>query len=172
MRRWFIVFLGVIFSISMLVMPAAADARIGIVDFEVLQERSAEFQKVREQLQKRADELKSKLAKENTELGKLEDEYQKQSMMLSLDAQETKRKELERKRRHYNYLFEEYNRELREAELEATRTMSRRVRSVLSDIGAAGGYTVILDKASPGLLYDQGAVDITAEVVKAMDQQR
>lgn len=172
MKKFFIIFLFMVFTLPLLPAPASADVRIGVVDFDVLQEKSAEFQKVRDQLQKRAEELKAKLAKESNELGKLEEEYQKQSMMLSLDAQESKRKELEKKRRHYNYLFEEYNRELREAEVEATRTMARRVRSVLGDIGRAGGFTIILDRDSPGLLYDGGAVDLTGEVAKAMDKSR
>jgi len=149
---------------------AAADVKIGVVDFDVLQERSAEFQKVREMLQQKAEELKAKLTKESNALAKLEEEYQKQSMMLSLDAQESKRKELERKRRHYNYIFEEYNRELRETEADAMRTMSRQVRAVLEDLGAARGFTVIFDKEAPGLLYGGGAVDVTDEVVKALDR--
>lgn len=172
MKKFFMIFLCTVFILPLLPAPAFAAERIGVVDFEVLQEKSVEFQKVRDQLQKKAEELKAKLTKESNELGKLEEEYHKQSMMLSLDAQESKRKELERKRRHYNYLFEEYNRELREAELEATRTMARRVRAVLGDIGKAGGFTIILDKDSPGLLYDGGAEDITGEVARAMDKSR
>lgn len=172
MKKVFLIFLLVVFPLSFLLAPAYAAAKIGVVDFELLQEKSAEFQKARDGLQKKAEEFKAKLKKESGELGKLEEDYQKQSMMLSLDAQESKLKELEKKRRQYNFLFEEYNRELREAELEATRAMGRRVRSILTDIGKAGGYTIILDKASPGLLYDGGAEDITAEVAKAMDRAR
>jgi outer membrane protein len=172
MKRSLIVLCSAIFMVAILTFPVSAESIIGIVDFEILQEESSEFMKVREQLQKKADELKAKLGKESNELAKLEEEYQKQSMMLSLDAQETKRKELDRKKRYYNYIFEEYNRELKEAEIEATRMMSKQVRSVLGDIGKAGGFTLILDKATPGLLYERGAVDITAEVIKALDRRK
>jgi outer membrane protein len=170
MKRVFTVFSIMFFLFFMSVFPAAAETKIGVVDIQILQEESAQFQKVREQLQKRADELKSKLSKESANLAKLEEEYEKQSMMLSLDAKETKRRELEKKRRHYNYLFEEYNRELKETEMEATRTMSKQIRSVLGDIGKAGGFTIIMDSSTPGLLYEKGAVDVTKEVIRALDQ--
>jgi len=171
MKRLFVGFSLMVFLCCLFVSPAAADSKIGIVDIQLLQEESAQFQQVRDRLQKTADELKAKLSRESSELAKLEQEYEKQSMMLSLDAKETKRRELEKKRRYYNYLFEEYNRELQEAEREATRAMSRQIRSVLSDIGKAGGFTIIMDSSAPGLLYEQGAVNITKEVIKALDRK-
>ena len=171
MKRLFVVFFIGVFSLIW-ISPASADSKIGIVDIQTLQEESGQFKRVRENLQKTADDLKAKLSNESAELARLEEEYQKQSMMLSLDAKETKRRELEKKKRHYNYLFEEYNRELRAAEMEATQAMSKRIRAVLEDIGSAGKFTIILDKAAPGLLYENGAVDVTAEVVKALDRQK
>jgi outer membrane protein len=171
MKRLLTIFSSVFFLFCISVLPAAADSKIGIVDIQLLQQESSQFQKVRDQLQKRADELKAKLSRESSDLAKLEEEYEKQSMMLSLDAKETKRRELEKKKRYYNYLFEEYNRELKEAEMEATRAMSKQIRTVLSSIGKSGGFTVILDASAPGLLYEKGAVDITKDVIKALDRQ-
>lgn len=172
MKRLVTILSSVFFLCCMCVLPAAAaDSKIGIVDIQLLQQESSQFQKVRDRLQKRADELKAKLSRESSDLAKLEDEYEKQSMMLSLDAKETKRRELEKKRRYYNYLFEEYNRELKETEMEATRAMSKQIRSVLSSIGKSGGFTIILDASAPGLLYEKGAVDITKDVIKALDRQ-
>jgi outer membrane protein len=170
MKRVFTVFSIMFFLFTMMAFEAAAESKIGLVDMQVLQEESLEFQKVREKLQKRADELKTKLSKESAKLAKLEEEYEKQSMMLSLDAKETKRMELEKQKRYYNYLFEEYNRELKETEMQATRTMSRKIREVLADIGADGGFTIIMDSGAPGLLYEKGAVDVTREVIRAIDK--
>jgi outer membrane protein len=160
------------FSLSFIsVSSAAADSKIGIVDIQLLQKESSQFQQVRDRLQKRADELKAKLSRESSDLAKLEEEYEKQSMMLSLDAKETKRRELEKKKRYYNFLFEEYNRELRDAEMEATRAMTRQIRSVLEDIGKSGRFTIIMDSSSPGLLYEKGAVDVTKDVINALDKK-
>jgi outer membrane protein len=171
MKRLFTVFSIMFFLFCISVFPAAAASKIGVVDIQLLQEESSQFQEVRDRLQKRADELKAKLSRESSDLAKLEQEYEKQSMMLSLDAKETKRREMEKKKRYYNYLFEEYNRELKETEMEATRAMSRQIRAVLADIGKSGGFTIIMDSSAPGLLYVKGAVDITKEVIKALDRQ-
>jgi len=157
-----------IFSFTLGTSTAFAE-KIGIVDIQKLQDKSKEFQKIREQIETKAESLRGKLRTEANKLNEEEKEYEKQSMMLSLDAKETKFFELEKKRRLYQFTMDEYNRELRLLEAESTRIISRKLQDIVSKIGVAGKYSLVFEKNTPGLIYSDQAFDITDEVIKNLD---
>ena len=168
MKRFVLITVFCIFSFTFGTSVAFAE-KIGIVDIQKLQEKSKEFQKIRGQIESKAESLRAKLRTEANKLNEEEREYEKQSMMLSLDAQETKLFELEKKRRHYQFTMDEYNRELRLLETESTRIISRRLQEIVSKIGASGKYSLVLEKNAPGLIYNNPDFDITNEVIKNLD---
>jgi len=71
--------------------------KIGVVDLQKLQKNSKAFQKASLSVKKKFDDMQQKLNDERTALAKLEEDFKKQTMMLSLDAQEDKKRELEKK---------------------------------------------------------------------------
>ena len=144
--------------------------KVGMVDMERFQEKSKAFDKVRQELKAKFDGLQQKLDKEKDELVKVEEEFKKQSMMLSLDAKEDKKKDLDKKRRHYKFMADEFTREMEDAKLEATKHVGKEVEKVVGQIGKKEGYVIILEKRTIGLLYYDGSIDITDQVVKAYDQ--
>ena len=121
-------------------------------------------------VKKKFDDMQQKLNEERNALTKLEEEFKKQSMMLSLDAQEDKKRELEKKRRYAKYLYEESTQEMKDAEMEALRKLTRELEKVVEKIGAKEGYTVILEKKALGILYYDKSVDITDRVIEAYDK--
>ena len=84
-----------------------ADIKIGIVDIAEFQEKSVAFQKIRGQLKGKFEALQKKLEDEKNALMKLEEDFRKQNMMLSLEAKDDKKRELDKKRRYYKYLYED-----------------------------------------------------------------
>ena len=98
MKKFYGLFVCIIFVLFFMSNAYCADAvRIGVIDVMKLQEKSKAFQKVRKDLKEKFVALEKKLEKERNEVIKLEQELKKQSMMLSLDAKEDKRKDLEKK---------------------------------------------------------------------------
>ena len=168
MKRFIAIAVFCIFSFTFGTSIAFAD-KIGIVDIQVLQGKSTEFRKIREQIEAKAESLRAKLRAEAAKLGDEEKEYEKQSMMLSLDAKETKLFELEKKRRQYQFTTDEFQRELRLLEAESTRIISKKLQDVVSKIGSSGKYTLVFEKNAPGLIYNNPDLDITDEVIKSLD---
>lgn len=148
---------------------AASSIKIGVVDIQKLQEQSAAVQKTKAQLREKFENLQKKLDEEKNALLKLEEELQKQSMMLSLDAKQDKTRELERKTRYYKYLYDDYSQEMKSEESEATQKLQQEIQEVVRMIGAKDGYTLILQKNTTGLIFTDDALDITEEVSKAYD---
>jgi outer membrane protein len=149
---------------------AQSPIKIGVVDIQQVQQESLAFEKENAKLQKEAEALQKRLTDEGNALQKLQEDYEKQSMMLSLDAQEDKKLEYESKARHYNYLREDLSAKLKHLQTAASTRLLNELSGVVREIGLQGGYTIILQKRGTGLLYNDGSVDITAEVISAYDK--
>lgn len=149
---------------------AAAELKVGVVDVKEFQEKSVTFQKIREQLRGKFDALQKKLQQEKEALMELEEDFQKQSMMLSLGARDDKRNELEKKRRYYKYLYEDLSEQMKNAERDATRRVLQELEGVVTDIAEKEGFTLILEGNSPGMVYVDDSINITDRVVQAYDR--
>ena len=143
--------------------------KIGVLDMQKLQQKSKKFLKIRDELKVRFETLQKKLDQEKEELIRLEEELKKQSMMLSLDAREDKQRELDKKRRHYKYSYEDYTQEMKEDEVEATRKVGKDIEKVVEKIAQSEGYTIILERGMVGLVYFDNPIDLTDQVIKAYD---
>ena len=173
MRKFFWILLAGVFLFSMqYTVVLAGDIKVGVLDMKRLQQRSANFQKIKEELKKKYNAFQKKLDTEREQIQKLEKDLQKQSMMLSLDAKEGKEMELGKLTRHYKYMVGEVTQEMKEAEFEATRKVGKEIEKVVEKIGKNEGYTVILEEGTVGLVYYDNAIDITAQVIKAYDQMK
>jgi outer membrane protein len=149
---------------------AQSSIKIGVVDIQTVQQESMAFEKERAKLQKELEGMQKRLTDEEDALRKLQEDYQKQSMMLSLDAQEDKKREFDSKSRYYQYLREDFQATVKQLETAATTRLLNDLSSVVREIGVKGGYTLILQKRGGGLLYNDGSIDITAEVISAYDK--
>jgi outer membrane protein len=148
----------------------AENCKFAVVDIEKFQEKSKSFQKIAEGLKQKFEALQKKLDEKKTELIEIEEELKKQSIMLSLDAKEDKVRELERKRRQYKYLADDFTQEMKQAQLDARKTLAKELEKVVAKIGKREAYTMIMEKRTVGLVYYDLAIDITEQVVKAYDQ--
>jgi outer membrane protein len=147
----------------------AEAVKIGVLNMKRLQQNSARFQKIREELKEKFNALQKKLDTERDQINKIEEELQKQSMMLSLDAKEGKEMELGKKTRHYKYMYEEVTQEMKAAEFEATKKVGKEIEKIVEKMAKAEGYTVILEEGTVGMIYYNDAIDITDRVTKAYD---
>jgi len=150
--------------------PSNAEAvKIGVLNMKRLQQNSAKFQKIREELKGKFNDFQKKLDAERDQISKIEEELQKQSMMLSLDAKEGKEMELGKKTRHYKYMYEEVTQEMKNAEYEATKKVGKEIEKIVEKIAKTEGYTLILEEGTMGMIYYDNAIDITDRVTKAYD---
>jgi outer membrane protein len=173
MKRLFVLVLGMGLVLCFQGNVFSADKyKIGVVDMQRFQEKSIAFQKVRERLRGKYESLQKKLEAEQQELLKIEEDFKKQSMMLSLDAKEDKKREMEKKKRHYKYIYEEYSQELKAAEEEMRRSVAKEVGKVVEEIGQKDNYIIILERRTLGLIFYKDEIDITDQVIAAYDRTR
>jgi outer membrane protein len=150
---------------------AAQTVKVGVVDLQKFQKNSKAYQKASLVVKKKFDDMQQKLNDERSALAKLEDEFKKQSMMLSLDAQEDKKRELDKKQRQFKFMYDEYSQEMKDTEMEAIKKVMKELEKVVEEMGKKEGYTIILERRTLGLLYFNNAVDLTDRVTEAYDKQ-
>ena len=173
MKKLFQLTLG-IFIILCLHYTALAQStfRVAVVDIKRLQNQSTAFQKQRAKLKVKFDTMQKKLKDEEEAIRQLEADFNKQSVMLSLDAKEDKKRELERKKRHFKYLYEDYTQEMKAAEKEATKRVGKDLEKIVEKIAAEEGYILIFERRTIGLIYFDNAIDITDQVTKDYDKMQ
>lgn len=144
--------------------------RLGVIDLQRCLQESMEGKRATELLKQKKAELQSKLNEKQQELMGLRREFEKQSMMLSMDAQETKRRVVERKARELEYYLQDLNEEMARAQDREKKRIFDELGTVIETIGSEGGYAMILEKRSGGVLYWNKAIDITDQVIEAYDK--
>ncbi len=146
--------------------------RIGLVDIQRCLNESKEGQKAIKLLKKRDDVLKRQLDTRQKELLELRRELEKQAMMLSMDAQEDKRRLIARKTRELEYLYKDLNEEMRRAQKREEKRVLKEIGKVIEKIGSEENYTLIIEKRAGAVLYRVKSIDITEKVIRAYDQMK
>ena len=172
MKGLIFVFLGLLAMVFLQPAPLAAqNVKVGVVDLQKFQKNSKAFQRASLVVKKKFDDMQQKLNDERNALGKLDEELKKQSMMLSLDAQEDKKREFEKKQRLFKFTYDEYSQEMKETEMEAIKKVMKELEKVVEEMGKKEGYTIILERRTLGLLYFNNTIDLTDRVTEAYDKQ-
>lgn len=159
-----------IFMLAVLLMGALSytqQVKIGIVNAqEVLMKtkRGAEVQQRLEALQK----------KKQQELQVLQDEIKKleQEVMSPALNEDTRRKKadlLEKKRTDLKRNYEDAQREVQRESAKELAALERDIMPLIDQLGKEKGFTAIFDRDRSGLVYYDPAIDITQDVIKALD---
>jgi outer membrane protein len=152
------------------VSSGAEEKRIGLIDVQRCLDESQEGQKAVEVLKRKKDDLQKQLDTKEKELLDLRKEFEKQAMMLSMDAQEDKKKTIERKTRELEFLLKDSKEEMRRAQEKEQQRILKELGEVIEKIGSDGNYIIILEKRAGAVLYWNKKFDLTDKVIKAYDQ--
>ncbi len=173
MKYFFPSILGIILIFVLQCNSLGAEyGKTAVVDIQQFQKNSQAFQKTRQALKKKFEALQKTLDEEKRKLLKIEEAFKKQSMMLSLDAQEDKKRALDKQRRYYKYIYEDLSQEMKNSEIEATKKVGKELEKIVTKIGKEEGYIIILEKRTVGLIYYDDSIDITNQVIQAYDKMK
>ena len=147
---------------------AQSAARIGYIDVQRILARSSAGVAAREQLEKDTAAMQKDMDAKSGEFEKLRDELEKKGALLSADARKEKTETLERKVRDLRRLADDYRAELERKNQGLLQKVMVDISGVVERVGKQKGLLVIVEKR--GLLYGSPEADLTDEVIKALDQ--
>ena len=148
----------------------AQDNKLAVVDLQAVMEKSEPGQKAIKQLQSEFTEMKDELDKKKAAIQQLRQEMQKQSLVLSQEAQLDKETEYKQKVRDFQDLYKSYQRKMQLKEEKLREPIIKKLISIIRDYGSSHGYTLIMDKKNSGVIYNSDAIEITKPVIAELNK--
>lgn len=169
MMRSVKVFLGIfIASCFFTATVYSADvAKIGVVDFERIFKESNTGKKIKAEIEKNREGMSEELKKKQMEIQKLQEDYQREKMVLSQDRLAEKEREMNIKVYDLNMLKKRYENEMKKFAFEKTEKLKDHLFTIADDYGQKEGYMLIVEKNS--IVYYQKKMDITDSIIKLLN---
>ncbi len=155
------------------VSPVLADGlKIGVVDIQKAVNECNAGKEAKKALTKEAEKFQRLIAEKQKELQTMKDTLDKQDKMLTPESRAAKEKEFQAKVRDFQRWGQDNQNELNQKQKDLERNIAVGIQKVVQKIGADEGYSLILDKNEPLVLFVSRSVDLTDQVIKILDAQK
>jgi outer membrane protein len=156
-----------IFTILTLSIFVFSEVKIGVINAQEIMEKTKKGNQVQKKLENLQNAKRKQLETKQQELEKLEKELN--SPALNADTRAKKTRQVQDKRIELQRMVEDARKEMQQESQKEVFALQKEIMPLIQEIGKAKGFTLILDMTSSGIAYFDQSVDITAEVIKAVD---
>lgn len=156
---------------SSIVHAEQANFKIAYVDLQKALEMTKEGQKVQKQFKTEVDDEQKRIDKKKAEFEKLKENIEKQRLTLNESALRDKEEELLVMERELKRSFQDSQEKLRRKNASLVGDLVQKMRVLVEKLGTDEGYSFILEKNSPGIVYSDSSYDLTEKLVKKFDAQ-
>ena len=151
------------------VAAAAAQAKIGVFDFQRVSEETARGQELRGSLEKFGDRKKGEISAKEDELKAMEDKYKAEAFSLSPDKRAQMEKDIQKKQLDLQSYRENAQKEMQIEVNEAQSKFNDQLMTIINTLGKERGYTLIFAKEQVAFASD--GADMTSEVIERFNQE-
>jgi outer membrane protein len=146
---------------------AFSEVKIGVVNAQEILQKSKKGAEIQKKIQALQEKKESEIKVMNDEITRIEKEIQ--SPALNEDARSKKAIDLDNKRKNLKRYLEDARNEFEQASQTELADFEKELMPMIDNIGKTKGFTMIIDLSRSGLVYMDPTIDITDEVVKAVD---
>jgi len=150
--------------------PAHAATTICLVDAEKALNETAEGKAAQKRLESMYAAKQDELAKMQSDLEKAFQSFESSKMILSDDARRAKEEELVQKQRELQAKVMGAEQEMQQTYGNLLGGMEAKLYGVAETVGKTKGCTIVLQRAA-ALYVGPGAMDITTDIIAALDKQ-
>jgi outer membrane protein len=144
--------------------------KIGVMNLQKVLAISNTGLAVKDAVTKKFEGYQAKLRKEEESLMTLKDEIEKKAAVWSEDVKITKEREFKRRVQDLEDESAYASNDMKEYEKGQVEPLLKELEKIIDETGKAGGYTLILD-TSKGVLYQDEAIDISADLAAELDKR-
>lgn len=144
-------------------------AKIGVVDFQKIIEKSDMGKASSETIKGRGNKMTATLKEKEAEIEKTKKELDQKSLVMNKDASEEQEQALRNKINDLASLQRRYSRELKELQNSLLGKLENDLKGIVEEIGKKEGYTLIMEKRVGGVMYAPSAIDITDRVIRKLN---
>ena len=151
---------------------AADSIRIAVVDQRRAVASSNEGRKAEKLLKSLMDKKRNQLGPLEQELKRQQEEYESQKYVLSRSALEERKLDLLKQQRDLERSMREAEDELEVENRKLMQPLLKQMQKDLAEIGKEKDFTIILETASPAVLYAEESIDITDLVIQKLNRKK
>jgi outer membrane protein len=149
----------------------AQEVKIGGVNFQQALNEVEQGKRAKASLKAEFDAKQKKLALQQDELKRMQEEAQKQGSVLSKDAMAAKQKEFYDKLTELQKNMEVYRNELVAKEAKMTNQILQNLKTITAEVGQKEGYTMIVETSQDAVLYAKTKDDLTQRLIGMYNQR-
>jgi Skp family chaperone for outer membrane proteins len=146
--------------------------KIGVVNSQLVLEKSQEGKKVTAQIESRNKSLQEDLARLDDKIRELETKLNTQRLTLNQEALNNLVSDIDKQRTDRGRFVEDSRREMAELTDRLFRRIQNELIPIIQQIGQEKNLDVVYDLGSSGIIYWNPAIDLTEEVIKKYDASK
>jgi outer membrane protein len=146
--------------------------RIGVVDIDQAISSTEEGKAAREELSRKQREAETKVQPMIERYRALEEELKTKKFVLSDDALYQKQLDLAEMRNEVQAKMREIDGQLQVDQKRLEGPLLAKLKDIIEEIGKSQGFTLIIHRNAPGVLYARESVDITSQVVERYNKKK
>ena len=145
--------------------------KIGVVDIDQAISSTTEGKAAREEFARKQRDAEAKVQPMIEKYQALEEDLKQKKFVLSDEALFQKQLDLAQMRNEIETKMKELETQLQLDQKRLEGPLTKKLVDVIESAGKEAGFTIIMRRGSPGLLYTREALDITDQVIKKYNQK-
>jgi outer membrane protein len=152
---------------------AASDEaiKIGVVDIDQAISSTTEGKAAREEFARKQREAESKIQPMVERYRELEEDLKAKKFVLSDEALFQKQLDLAEQRNQIQNKMKELEGQLQVDQKRLEGPLTKKLVEIIEEAGKGQGFTLIIRRGSPGILYSREALDITDLIIEKYNQK-
>ncbi len=146
--------------------------KIGVVDLEQALMSTDEGKQAREELERKRREAESQIQPMADRFRTMQEEIEGKKYVLSDEALFSKQADLLELKNKIDNKYKELEGQLKIDQGRLLAPLRARLVDIIEDIGKEKGFTLILARGSPGMVYAREALDITDMVIDRFNKKK
>ncbi|MEY4064215.1 MAG: hypothetical protein RIR26_423 [Pseudomonadota bacterium] len=145
--------------------------RVALVDFQVAILQTEEGKAAKAKIEKELDSRKKELLSQQSELKKMEDDFEAKRGVLSEDEKAARTRDLQTKMMAFQRSQMALEQEVRQKEMQETQKIFQNLSALVEEYAKKNSFDLVFEKGAGAVLYVARGSDITAEIIGLYNQR-
>jgi len=165
-KYWLVV---ILLALSASIGAAQERVRIGFVDIQRVIAESAAGKRAKDRFQAQIKKAEGDVQRERQDLERMRADLDKKGQLLKDEERRNLEADFQKRSVNLQRTMGDYQQDLRQKENEMMSDILKELEGVVSDLGKAEKFTVILERSQ--ILYSDQGMDITSKVIEAYNSR-
>lgn len=168
MRRLMLLTAGALLAAAGPVQAQQAGLKIGYINSQEILDQDPGAIQAQEQFNQEMASFRTEVQNMAQELDRMIQQYEQQQLTLSPQAKEQREQAILAKRQEYDQRVQQLDQQAGQRQQELVQPVMDRITQVIEEIRGEGSYALIFDVAAGSIIAADESLDLTAEVLRRL----